>query len=117
MGPQFEDRKSFTVTAVNGVYAAEEITFAARDVLTTTQAVTAVTALLETLGTATGAIVELWLLKVGGVVATAGDWLYAGESIAALGAETWPLASWRGVKIRVKSAGVAGTVVVSATAD
>lgn len=119
--PQFEARTSFTVGAVAGVYATEEIVFAGGVALGSSlgaqsPGLTAVTALVESLGLAVDAVVELWLLKVGGTPGTAGHWFYAQESLTA-GAETWPLASYRGAKIRVKSGGTAGTVIINATAD
>lgn len=110
-----EARTSFTVGAVAGVYATEEIIFGGTSA-TRSPSLTAVTALVETLGLATDAVVELWLLKIGGAPATAGDWIYTGESLTS-GAETWPLASWPGAKIRVKSGGTAGTAIISAAAD
>lgn len=113
---QFEIRQSFTVPAGAGSYAPEEIILGGTASVRSTP-LYAVTALVETLGGATGAVTELWLLKAGGDPTVSGDWFNSGNSITGTGSGTWPLAAWRGGKIRVKSAGVAGTEVISAAAD
>lgn len=119
MPGQFRDRATFAVPATSGQYAPERITFmppaGPAGVPTFPILLAAVTALLES-GPA-GAVVELWLPKVGttppGVDA---DFTYTGKGIT-IGSETWLLASYPGAQLRVRSGGTAGAAVVSATAD
>lgn len=112
-------RTSFTVPAGNGSYAPERITIpnAFNAALSETTCLLGVTALVEASG-ASGAIVELWLPKVGNGVTTGidADYTYSGNFLTS-GSLTWPLASYPGAQIRVKSVGSAGTTVVNATAD
>jgi hypothetical protein len=116
---QYDIRQTFTVPATNGQYAAEVITLAGTaDV--PSRPLYAITALVETLGGATGAVVELWLLRSGGDPTNAAHYFNSGSSITSTGSNTWPLAAWSGAQLRVRSAGVASTAsgyILSATAD
>jgi hypothetical protein len=73
-----------------------------------------VTMLLES-GPA-GCVAELWLLKYKGDPTNDAHWIYMGKSITA-GGDTFPLASFYGAQIRVRSGGTAGSAIVTATAD
>jgi len=120
MAPQFTGRTSFVVPVTLDNYAPERITFPHTGALGSAgfynaTGIIGVTALIESAG-ATGAIVELWLAKGSGVTGIDADFFNSGESLLT-GAETWPLASYPAVQIRVKSAGSAGTTVVTASAD
>lgn len=114
--PPLNAGKSFAVPATAGQYAPEYILFGSTSPSTPSEPLLGVTALVES--APAGAVVELWLPKFTGnqppTVPT--DYVYSGWSITG-GAETWPLASWRGALLRVKSGGTAGSAVVSASAD
>lgn len=112
-------RVTFVCPAGAGSYAPERITFGATAANVSQDGFTGVTALIETVGAATGAILELWLPKVNPDSTTPladSDYSNSGLSITS-GAETWAFASYPGAQLRVKSAGVAGSVVVSASGD
>jgi hypothetical protein len=110
-------RKTFAVPVTSGNYAPEEILFGPTSSSLAPASIVGLTVLLETLGAATGASLEIWLLRVDGDPEVAADWLLYDSSLSAVGGETIALASVSGVKIRAKSAGTAGSVVVSAWAD
>lgn len=118
MAARYRTRATFTIaSAVAGTYAAERVTFP--DVLRTgvyDVDLIGVTCVNENT-TPAGAIVELWLGKLGANPATDADWTYSGSSITGAGSATWPLASYPNVQIRAKSGGATGTCTVSVTAD
>lgn len=103
-------RQTFTVTAVNGAYAAETLNITDN---AATGGVLEISPLIESLPAS--ATVELWLLRVDGDPATAGDWKLALSWNATGLQDLVPLAFWRGAEIRVKSGGTSGTAAVSAT--
>lgn len=113
MPASFAIRQSFAVPVTSGQYAPEVITLAHSTAALTPISLLGVTALIEAL--VASATVELWLLKIGGNSATSTDYFYAGKSTTT--GDTWPLASWPGAQLRVKSGGTAGTCIVNATAD
>lgn len=113
---KYELRQTFTVSATAGAYAAEKIALAGGAVVRSLP-LDAVTALVESVGTAAGAVTELWLLKVGGDPTADADYFLSSNTLTGVGGTSWPLASWRGAQLRVKSAGAAGSVVVSAMGD
>lgn len=115
MAAQYSGTTNFVVPAGAGSYAPQFLTLAKPNASAARDALIGVTALIEQ-GVAT-AVLELWLLKRGGDPANSADFYNTGKSITAAGAETWPLASWDGAQLRVKSGGTAGTMIVSATAD
>lgn len=107
--------KSFTVPAGAGSYAPEFLNLVKPNQDGAFENLLGVTVLVES-GVA-AAVVELWLLKRGGDPTNDAHFFNTGKSITASGSETWPLASWDGAQIRVKSGGTAGTLTASATAD
>jgi hypothetical protein len=136
-----EDRLTFNVPGVSGNYANERITFGFYGPGETPDlGYFGITALLEAPVPA-GAVLELWLAKNappanpgtaantsggpqgagGGAAAVPGapsdsDYAYSGQFITS-GSATWPLASWRGAQLRLRSGGTPGAVTVSAAAD
>ena len=73
--------------------------------------------LIESLGAATGALVELWILREGGDQSNIAHWFYSGKATtAAVGFTSFDLGIAQGVLLRVKSGGTAGSVAVSAWA-
>lgn len=116
MAARFKARKSFTVPATSGQYAPERITFPSvfGSGLAEEGGLLGITALVES-GGAAGAVVEVWLPKVGATGIDA-DYTLAGTGITS-GQLTMALASFPGAQIRVKSGGTAGTTTVDATAD
>lgn len=136
-----KDRKTFAVPLTSGDYAAERITFGAVSTGLAEQSFMGVTALIESGPTGaagpSGAVVELWLPKVadsteGKASFDDADYHYAGLVVASprtavvsavstgatvsYGSATWPLAGYPGAQLRVRSGGVAGSLVVSGTA-
>lgn len=116
----YEARQTFAVPATSGQYAPERITFmppaGPAGIRVDPLDLVGVTALIES-NTATGAVLELWLPKVGTVSpGVDADYVYSGKGITS-GAETWPLASYPGAQLRARSAGTAGSMAVSASAD
>ena len=115
MAARFSSRTSFAVPATSGTYAPERITFGSDNPSTPPDALLGLTSLLES--APAGAVVEVWLPKIGAAVPAAdADYFFSGDSHTS-GRITVPLASWPGAQIRVKSGGTAGTAVVNATAD
>lgn len=116
MAARYKSRVSFTVPATAGQYAPERITFPETFSATTVPDVglLGITALIES-NAATGATLELWLPKIGATGIDA-DYTFSGIS-ASSGLLYQALASFPGAQLRAKSAGVAGAMVVSATAD
>lgn len=113
MAARFSERKSFAVPAGAGSYAPERITFGSASTSVPNAGLLGVTAVVESYPA--NAVLELWLLKIGGIVGTDADYfLYKSITV---GGETWPLASYPSVQLRVKSGGTSGTMVVNATAD
>jgi hypothetical protein len=107
--------QDFTVSAVADEYAPERLNLCKLTAAEAYESLIGVTALVEA-GVA-AAVVELWLLKRGGDPADDAHFFNTGKSITASGSETWPLASWDGAQLRVKSGGTAGTLIACATAD
>jgi hypothetical protein len=106
----------FAVPLTSGLYAPERITLASLgNVPASSDALLGITILMETGGPG-GSVAELWLLKNGGSPLNDAHWFYSGKSISS-GAETWPLASWAGAQVRVKSGGASGNLTVHASAD
>lgn len=115
----FADRVSFAVPAGAGAYAPESLTFDVPSAATVCPPLDAIELLVETVGAATGAVAELWLPRVQPSTRPVPDaeYFYSGKSVTGAGGDSFPLVQWRGARIRVKSAGVAGTAVVSARAN
>lgn len=116
MAVKFKLRQSFTVPVTSGQYAPERIQLNAGSAgLISAPALLGVTALVEQ--AVASAIVELWLLGLQAGLDPTQDasYFYAGKSTAT--GDTFPLASWPGAQLRVKSGGTAGTQIVNATAD
>lgn len=107
--------QSFTVPATAGNYATERLSLTRQNTSLAPANLVGVTALIES-NTATGASLELWVLKVGGDPTNDAHYFNSGKSISA-GSDTWPLASWPGAQLRAKSGGVSGALVASGTAD
>ena len=132
-------RRTFNVPGTSGNYAEEVITFGADADGQADLSFLGVTALIESgaSGSAwpSGATVELWLPEVAAAQVTGSDrspanYHYSGlvlsaagtayaptGATASFGSATWPLAGYPGAQLRVKSGGVSGQGVVSATAD
>lgn len=114
MSVKFAIRQSFTVPAGSGQYAPEAITLAQGSAAGAGKPqLLGVTALIE--AAIANAVVELWLLKIGGDPTANGDYFFSGKSTTT--GDTFPLASWPGAQLRVKSGGTAGNHIVNATAD
>ena len=115
-----EFRETFNVSSTTDAYATETIAFGVEGSgQAPDNGFLGVTALIES-NAATGARLEIWLPKASapttpGTV-TIADYAYSGWYING-GAITKALASYRGAILRAKSAGVAGAMVVSASAD
>jgi hypothetical protein len=115
-----EFRTTFNLTAVADAYAPEYIAFGVENANQAPDSgFLGVTAIVESSASA-GARLEIWLPKAAtpttpGSV-TIADYFYSGWYVNG-GAITKALASYRGVLLRGKSAGVAGAMVVSASAD
>jgi hypothetical protein len=61
------------------------------------------------------AVVEVWVLRVGGDPTNAAHWFFSGVSHNAVGLSPLiELAGWAAVKLRVKSGGTAGNMPISA---
>lgn len=111
---------SFTVPGVSGNYASERITFGAVGVGEIGQSFREVTALVEG-PFVSGATLELWLPRVadGTEAASArtdADYFNSGLTpLTSTGAVRWQVSAWPGAQIRVKSGGVPGSLVVSAS--
>lgn len=110
--PQYRARVTFAVPAGAGSYAPERITFAPSSADVPASGLLGATVLIESAPAA--AVVELFLLKVGGDPTVDADYILFKT---ALTSETVALASYPGAQIRVKSGGTAGNCVVSASAD
>lgn len=109
-------RQSFTVPETTDAYAPEFITFGKRTAgaQILEDGFTGVTVMVEQ--AVSGAIVELWLPKVGAVDET-DDYFYSGRALDEAISETWALASYPGAQLRVKSGGTEGSCVLNASAD
>jgi hypothetical protein len=113
-------RTTFTVPAGAGSYAPERLTFGLAFEGIIQEAYQSLAILVEG-GTAAPALVELWLPKDGARPDAAGapedaDYVFSGQVMAS-GLLVLPLAGYFGAQLRVKSVGVAGTVIVSMTAS
>ena len=115
MAAQFATRQSFTVPASAGTYAPEVITFARANTSTAPVSLVGLTAIVES-NAATGATLEVWLLKINGDPSASGDYFLSSLSLAS-GSATFPLASYPGVQLRAKSGGTSGAMVINASAD
>ena len=107
---------SFTVPAGSGTYATEELYLTSSGLATDIAIEHGVCQVSVVVGTiVTAAAIEVDLLKPAGDPEVAGDWLLAVKSLTPAGLQAViELANWRGVRIRAKSGGTAGTQVVSA---
>jgi hypothetical protein len=114
-------RKTFNIpTTTNGVYATERITFGIVPLgVREDPGIGGVTVLVESATTA--AVTELWLPRVQDGTTPAStldlvdaDFFYAGHAITGAGSFTHSLAGWPGAQLRVKGAGTAGPVTISA---
>jgi hypothetical protein len=108
-------RVSFTVPVGAGIYAPEEIYCKVEPTAPSGyySIVSQLRVLIENL--IATAVVEIWVLRVGGNAASAGDWFYSGISHNAAGLSALiELASIQGVKLRAKSGGTAGAMLVDA---
>jgi hypothetical protein len=64
------------------------------------------------------AVIEVWLLRVGGTAGTEGHWINSGTAYDAVGlGALLMLGAWPGVKLRGKSGGTAGNSIISASWD
>ena len=110
-------RQTFTVPSTSGSYAPERIAFGEVKSGQPPMAFEGLTANVDT--SVTAMVVELWLGRVG---ITSGahinsDYKYSGQAVdAATGMETWAVAGYPCMQIRVKSGGTGGSAVVSASA-
>lgn len=106
---------TFSLPAESGSYSAERITFGDVASGMVEDSFQGVTVSVDT--SVATMVVELWLPKVGSTYPRIDDdYKYTGKSIGATGSETWALAGYPGAQIRVKSGGVAGDPVISASA-
>lgn len=110
--PSFVDRKTFVVPVTAGNYAPEVITFAASANGSVSPGLLGVTVLVE--AAVAAAVIELWLLKVGGDPTLNGSY-FLHQTLA--NGQTVALASYPGAQIRVKSGGTAGNCTINASAD
>jgi hypothetical protein len=126
-------RKTFTVPATSGNYAEGEITFGSTASGQAQGGLSGVSAVIEEIPAS--ARVELWLGKISTTSDpasdfTADDYFYAGLVLvpartsysatgetASYGSATWPLAGYPSAKLRIRSGGVSGSAVISASAD
>ena len=111
----FSANQSFTVPVTAGNYAPEEVLLGSTVAGVPSIILDDVTVDIEAF--VATAVLELWLLKVGGDPTNAAHYFFSGKSANALGHTTWSLGAWRGAKIRVKSGGTAGTLTASVVAD
>jgi hypothetical protein len=126
-------RVTATVPAVSGDYANERIEFGDVGSGQYGQSFMGVTALIEQIPAS--ARVELWLPKVADASLNAADrtdsdFFYAGLVLvparvaytatgetASYGSASWPLCGYPGAQLRIRSGGIGGSAVISATAD
>lgn len=101
---------SFAVPLAAGAYAPEVLYLNVdNDVRSLPDLVNELTTYISALPA--GATLEVDLLKTGGAPGTAGDWYLAAKSFNAAGlGTTTTLSGWRGVRLRAKSGGTAGTL-------
>jgi hypothetical protein len=106
--------KTFAVPGGAGVYAPEILYLAQDENHPQSDDVSEVTLFIESLPAT--AVVEVDLLQPGGVETVAVDWIVAAQSHNAIGLKAvLQLANWRGVRVRAKSGGTAGSAVVHAS--
>jgi hypothetical protein len=107
---------SFTVPAGAGSYAPETIDFSSQNAAVLSEQIERVTAVVA--AAVATAVLELWFLDVASDPTNAGNYHLFGPIAngAAVGGATVEVADYRGVQIRAKSGGTAGSVVVSASA-
>jgi hypothetical protein len=102
-------RQSFTVPVTSGQYAPEVIT-----VSRTGRGVTDLSALIEQ--AVANAVLELWLLKIGGDPTQSADYFYSAFSVAT-GHDGYASAPWPAAQWRAKSGGTAGTLIANTAAS
>lgn len=109
---RLEKEMDFTLDAVAGDYAPEVYYLNVdSNVRTGMDLVRTLTQHVEQLPA--GAVIEVDILKAGGNAGTTADWLTAVVSINAVGFQApRDLGAWRGVRVRAKSGGTAGTAKV-----
>lgn len=110
--PQYDVDQTFTVPATSGQYAPERLQLNSQRSSVQSVGLLGVTALIES--APSGAAIELWLLRVGGDPMNDADYCLFDSSPVS---KTWPLASYRGAQIRMKSGGTGGSATISASAD
>lgn len=110
-----ERPQTFTVPAGNGQYAPEILYLSPDDTPNTNlDLVAELSVLVESLPAT--AVVEVDLCKAGRSGQSAGDWNIAVNSYNATGLQALiALAAWRGIRVRCKSGGAAGTGQISAS--
>jgi hypothetical protein len=131
-GVKDKDRVSGTLPGTAGDYMEQRITFGASMAGSGEKSFMGVTALLE--DCPAGAILELWLPKVGdGATLASGrtdaDYFFSGRAVypartavtptgitGSYGYETWSLAGYPGAQLRLRSGGNGGAAAFSGTA-
>lgn len=110
-----EKRISFTVPAANGDYAPEVLYCNGdNEPKALMDLVVQLSLLVESLPA--DAVIEVDLLKAGLAGSIETNWQTAVKSFDSTGLQDFlQLAMWRGVRVRAKSGGTAGTAVVSAS--
>lgn len=114
-GDRGEARASFTVPAGAGAYAPEEIYLKLPESNVPAglyDLVSQLRILIEAL--IATAVVEVWILRMGGDPSSAGDWFNSGISQNAAGLSALiEMSSAAGIKLRAKSGGTAGNMPVT----